>query len=58
MKTWYVDGYKLKPLEIEADSFDEVIAKARKINKGYSEACVIKIDGIPVENFYKRKENK
>ena len=36
MKTWYVWGINLPKLEIKADSFDNAIAQARKINKNYN----------------------
>lgn len=52
MKTWWIEGHNLDHLIIDAESFDEAIA--RKVNKGYSGGSVIKIDGVPVENFYIR----
>ena len=36
MKIWYIWGIGLERLEIKANSFDEAIEKARKINKNYS----------------------
>lgn len=33
MKAWLISGSSLKSLLIEANSFDEAIAKARKVNK-------------------------
>lgn len=36
MKTWYVWGINLPKLEIKANSFDNAIAQARKINKNYN----------------------
>lgn len=33
---WEINGYKLKPLFIEADSFDEAIKQAREIDNDYS----------------------
>ena len=36
MKTWYVWGINLPKIEIKADSFDNAIAQARKINKNYN----------------------
>ena len=35
-KTWYVWGINLPKIEIKADSFDNAIAQARKINKNYN----------------------
>lgn len=35
MKAWLISGSSLKSLLIEANSFDEAIAKARKVNKKY-----------------------
>jgi hypothetical protein len=54
MKTWRIEGHNLDRLIIDAEEFDEAIAIARKVNKGYSGGSVIKIDGVPVENFYIR----
>ena len=54
MKTWWIEGHNLERLIIDAEEFDEAIAIARKVNKGYSSGSVIKIDGMPVENFYIR----
>ena len=36
MKIWYIWGVGLERLEIKANSFDEAIEKARKINQNYS----------------------
>ena len=36
MKTWVIWGIGLEPLEIKANSFDEAIKEARKINKNYN----------------------
>ena len=36
IKIWIISKSGLEPLEIEASSFDEAIAKARKINKEYN----------------------
>ena len=36
MKTWYVWGINLPKIEIKADSFDNAIAQAKKINKNYN----------------------
>ena len=33
---WYIWGINLSKIIIEANSFDEAIAKARQINKNYS----------------------
>lgn len=54
MKTWWIEGHNLDCLIIDAEEFDEAIAIARKVNKDYSGGSVIKIDGVPVENFYIR----
>lgn len=54
MKTWRIEGHNLDRLIIDAEEFDEAIAIARKVNKGYSGGSVIKIDGVPAENFYIR----
>ena len=35
---WKIWGTNLKVIKIEADSFDEAIAKARKINPNYDTA--------------------
>ena len=58
MKTWCIEGHNLDRLIIDAESFDEAIATARKVNKGYSGGSVIKIDGEPVENFYIRNNKE
>lgn len=39
---WEMYGYDLEDIIVEADSFDEAIAKAREINKSY-------LGGMPVE---------
>ena len=36
MKIWYVWGINLPKIEIKANSFDNAIAQARKINKNYN----------------------
>ena len=36
MKTWYIWGINLPKIEIKADSFDNAISQARKINKNYN----------------------
>ena len=36
MKTWYVWGINLPKIEIKANSYDNAIAQARKINKNYN----------------------
>ena len=36
MKTWVIWGIGLERLEIKANSFDEALAEARKINKNYN----------------------
>ena len=38
---WKITGRNLKDVFIEADSFDEAIEKARKINPGYNGGQVI-----------------
>lgn len=58
MKTWWIEGHNLDRLIIDAESFDEAIATARKVNKGYSGGSVIKIDGVHVENFYIRNDKE
>lgn len=35
MKVWIISGLNLKSLLIEAESFDEALKKARKVNKNY-----------------------
>ena len=40
MKTWYVWGINLPKIEIKANSFDNAIAQARKINKKYNNQAV------------------
>ena len=40
MKTWYVWGINLPKLEIKANSLDNAIAQARKINKNYNIAQI------------------
>ena len=54
MKTWWIEGHNLDRLIIDAETSDEAIAIARKVNKGYSGGSAVKIDGVPVENFYIR----
>lgn len=58
MKKWWIEGLNLVSIIVDAESFDEAITIARKVNKGYSKCTQIKIDCETVENFYKRKENK
>ncbi len=58
MKTWSIEGYKLKRLIVNANSFDEALAIARRVNKNYTGGCVIEIEGHPVDNYYKMKGNK
>ena len=36
MKTWYIWGINLPKIEIKANSFDNAIAQARKVNKNYN----------------------
>ena len=36
IKTWYVWGINLPKIEIKANSYDNAIAQARKINKNYN----------------------
>lgn len=36
MKIWYIWGISLERLEIKANSFDEALKEARKINKNYN----------------------
>ena len=40
MNTWIIWGICLEPLEIKANSFDEALAEARKINKNYDTGMV------------------
>lgn len=58
MKTWMIEGYKLDRLIVDAETYDEAIAIARKVNKGYSSGSVIKFDGEPVEDFYVRNDKE
>lgn len=58
MKKWWIEGLNLVSIIVDAESFDEAIAIARRVNKGYSRGTQIKIDCEPTENSYKRKENK
>lgn len=58
MKTWWIEGHNLDRLIIDAESFDEAIAIARKVNKGYSGGSVIKIDCETVENSYIRNNKE
>lgn len=58
MKKWWIEGLNLVSIIVDAESFDEAITIARKANKGYSRGTQIKIDCEPIENSYKRKENK
>lgn len=51
-------GHNLVSIIIDAESFDEAIAIARKVNKDYSGGSVIEIDGEPVENFYIRNNKE
>ena len=41
MKAWLISGSLLKSLLVEANSFDEAIAKARKVNKNYCTGKVV-----------------
>ena len=41
IKMWKITGSGLKPLYIKADSFDEAIAKARKVNEKYCGGQVV-----------------
>ena len=36
MKIWKIWGRNLQTLEIVADSFDDALKEARKVNKGYT----------------------
>ena len=36
MKIWKISGRNLQTLEIVADSFDEALKEARKLNNGYN----------------------
>lgn len=54
MKKWWIEGLNLVSIIVDAESFDEAIAIARRVNKGYSSGTEIKIDREPVENFYIR----
>lgn len=58
MKKLWIEGLNLVSIIVDAESFDEAITIARKVNKGYSKGTQIKIDCETVENSYKRKENK
>ena len=58
MKKWWIEGHNLVSIIVDAESFDEAIAIARKVNKGYSGGSVIEIDGEPVENFYIRNDKE
>lgn len=58
MKKWCIEGHNLVSIIVDAESFDEAIAIARKVNKGYSGGSVIEIDGEPVENFYIRNNKE
>lgn len=58
MKKWWIEGLNLVSIIVDAESFDEAIAIARRVSKGYSSGTEIKIDCEPIENSYKRKENK
>lgn len=44
-KTWKISGKNLKDLFIEAESYDEALAKARKINWNYSCGQIVKNKG-------------
>ncbi len=37
---WIMYGAGLKPIKVKADSFDEAIKKARRIDKRYCGGCV------------------
>lgn len=58
MKKWWIEGHNLVSIIIDAESFDEAISIARKVNKGYAGGSVIEIDGEPVENFYIRNNKE
>lgn len=58
MKKWWIEGHNLFSIIIDAESFDEAIAIAMKVNKGYSGGSAIEIDGEPVENFYIRNNKE
>lgn len=58
MKKWWIEGHNLVSIIIDAESFDEAITIAKKVNKGYSKGTQIKIDGEPVENFYIRNNKE
>lgn len=40
MKTWIIWGICLEKLEIKANSFDEALKEARKINENYNTGMV------------------
>ncbi len=41
-RLWKIDGGKLEPLKIAAETFDEALAIARKINRNYNGGHVIR----------------
>ena len=41
-RLWKIDGGKLEPLKIPAETFDEALAIARKINRNYNGGQVIR----------------
>lgn len=45
MKHWRITGNDLPPFYIYADSFDDALAFARKINTGYNTGQIVK-DGL------------
>ena len=48
---WKITGINLKPLIVEADSFDSAIMEARKINKNYCGGQVIEREIVKNENI-------
>lgn len=58
MKKWWIEGHNLVSIIIDAETFDEAIAIARKVNKGYAGGSAIEIDGESVENFYIRNNKE
>lgn len=44
-KTWKISGKNLKDLFIEAESYDEALTKARKINRNYTYGQIVKNKG-------------
>lgn len=58
MKKWWIEGLNLVSIIVDAESFDEAITIARKVNKGYSKCTQIKIDCETVENSYIRNNKE